>query len=111
MLTIRILKRLLTVLPLNAINPNLTDAAIEEMLIQLLLTERIFRRIFNHPDFARRNIIAREIENVIDKLTAQSFKRDAFFDDLKYFYKALEDVAATIEEYDYKQHFLNSVYE
>jgi len=95
----------------QAINPNLTDAAIEEMLIQHLLTERIFRRIFNHPDFARRNIIAREIENVIDKLTAQSFKRDAFFDELKYFYKALEDVAATIEEYDYKQHFLNTVYE
>ncbi|HID99333.1 MAG TPA: DNA helicase [Thiotrichaceae bacterium] len=95
----------------QAINPNLTDAAIEEMLIQHLLTERIFRRIFNHPDFARRNIIAREIENVIDKLTAHSFKRDAFFDELKYFYKALEDVAATIEEYDYKQHFLNTVYE
>ena len=95
----------------QAINPNLTDAAIEEMLIQHLLTERVFRRIFNHPDFAKRNIIAREIENVIDKLTAQSFNRDAFFDELKYFYKALEDVAATIDEYDYKQHFLNTVYE
>ncbi|WP_216092688.1 type ISP restriction/modification enzyme [Candidatus Marithrix sp. Canyon 246] len=95
----------------QAINPNLTDAAIEEMLIQHLLTERVFRRIFNHPDFAKRNIIAREIENVIDKLTAHSFNRDTFFDDLKYFYKALEDVAATIDEYDYKQHFLNTVYE
>ncbi|HID98699.1 MAG TPA: DNA helicase, partial [Thiotrichaceae bacterium] len=95
----------------QAINPNLALAAIEEMLIQHLLTERIFRRIFNHPDFAKRNIIAREIENVIDKLTAKSFNRDAFFDELKYFYKALEDVAATIDEYSYKQHFLNTVYE
>ncbi|MDM8565732.1 N-6 DNA methylase [Candidatus Halobeggiatoa sp. HSG11] len=95
----------------QAINPNLADAAIEEMLIQHLLTERIFRRIFNHPDFAKRNIIACEIENVIDKLTAKSFNRDAFFDELKYFYKALEDVAATIDEYGYKQHFLNTVYE
>jgi predicted helicase len=95
----------------QAINPNLANAAIEEMLIQHLLTERIFRRIFNHPDFAKRNIIAREIENVIDKLTAKSFNRDAFFDELKYFYKALEDVAATIDEYGYKQHFLNTVYE
>ena len=76
-----------------------------------MLTERIFRRIFNHPDFAKRNIIAREIENVIEKLTAKSFNRDAFFDELKYFYKALEDVAATIDEYSYKQHFLNTVYE
>jgi len=95
----------------QAINPNLADAALEEMLIQHLLTERIFRRIFNHPDFAKRNIIAREIENVIDKLTAQAFNRDAFFEELKYFYKALEDVAATIDEYRYKQHFLNTVYE
>jgi len=95
----------------QAINPNLADAAIEEMLIQHLLTERIFRRIFNHPDFAKRNIIAREIEKVIDKLTAHSFNRDAFFSELKYFYKALEDVAATIDEYGYKQHFLNTVYQ
>jgi len=95
----------------QAINPNLADAALEEMLIQHLLTERIFRRIFNHPDFAKRNIIAREIENVIDKLTAQAFNRDAFFEELKYFYKALEEVAATIDEYRYKQHFLNTVYE
>jgi type I restriction-modification system DNA methylase subunit len=95
----------------QAINPNLADAAIEEMLIQHLLTERIFRRIFNHSDFARRNIIAREIEIVIETLTAKAFNRDAFFDDIKYFYKALEDVAATIDEYSYKQHFLNTVYE
>ncbi len=95
----------------QAINPNLADAAIEEMLIQHLLTERIFRCIFNHPDFAKRNIIAREIENVIDKLTAKSFNRDAFFEELKYFYKALEDVAATIDEYSYKQYFLNTIYE
>ena len=95
----------------HAINPNLSDAAIEEMLIQHLLTERIFRNIFRNPDFSNRNIIARDIENVIQKLTARSFNRDAFFDDLKYFYKALEDVASTIDEYSYKQHFLNSVYE
>ncbi len=95
----------------QAINPNLADSAIEEMLIQHLLTERIFRKLFDHPDFAKRNIIAREIENVIDKLTAKSFNRDAFFADLQYFYKALESVAATISEYSYKQHFLNTIYE
>ena len=95
----------------QAINPNLADAAIEEMLIQHLLTERIFRNLFNHPDFARRNIIAREIEGVIEKLTAKSFNRDAFFAELQYFYQALEAVAATISEYSYKQHFLNTIYE
>jgi predicted helicase len=95
----------------QAINPNLANAAIEEMLIQHLLTERIFRNLFKHPDFGKRNIIARDIEAVIEKLTAKSFNRDAFFAELQYFYQALEVVAATISEYSYKQHFLNTIYE
>ncbi len=95
----------------QAINPNLSDNAIEEMLIQHLLTERIFRKLFSHSEFAKRNIIAREIEVVIEKLTAKSFNRDAFFMELQYFYKALEDVATTINEYSHKQHFLNTIYE
>jgi hypothetical protein len=44
----------------QAINPNLSDDAVETMLIQHLLTERIFRRVFNNPEFTRRNIIAAE---------------------------------------------------
>jgi predicted helicase len=95
----------------QAINDNLSDEAILEMLIQHLLTERIFRHIFKHPAFAKRNIIAREIEMVIEKLATHAFNREAFFDELKSFYDALEDVAATINEYSHKQHFLNTVYE
>ena len=37
-----------------AINPNISDQAVEEMLIQHLLTERIFRRVFDNPDFVGR---------------------------------------------------------
>ncbi len=48
----------------RSINPNVADAAIEEM--QALLMGRLFRTIFNNPDFARRNIIVAEIEKVID---------------------------------------------
>jgi len=95
----------------EAINPNIADAAIEEMLIQHLLTERIFRRIFDNPDFTRRNIIAVEIEKVINALTSKSFSRDHFLGDVDYFYRALESTAATIEDYSEKQHFLNTVYE
>ena len=32
---------------------NFTNAAVEEMLIQHLLTERIFRTVFDNPDFTR----------------------------------------------------------
>ena len=66
----------------TSINPNLSIAAVEEMLIQHLLTERIFRTVFNNRDFTRRNIIAREIENVIDALTSQTFDRNQFLQSL-----------------------------
>src|SRR5205807_9510404 len=49
----------------QSLNPNLRKEAVEEMLVQHLLTERIFRRIFGQPDFMQRNNIAQEIEKVI----------------------------------------------
>ena len=95
----------------DAINPNIADAAVEEMLIQHLLTERIFRRVFDNLDFTRRNVIANEIEQVIDALTSQSFSRGAFFRPLDRFYRAIETTAATITDFAEKQGFLNTVYE
>ena len=95
----------------RSINPNLADAAVEEMLIQHLLTERLFRTIFNNPDFTRRNIIAAEIEKVIDALASQSFSRADFLKKLDRFYLAMEQAAATISDFSQKQQFLNTVYE
>jgi len=95
----------------RSINPNLADAAVEEMLIQHLLTERLFRTIFNNSDFARRNIIAAEIEKVIDALTSQSFSRADFLRKLDRFYVAIELAASTISDFSQKQQFLNTVYE
>ncbi len=95
----------------NTINPNLSEAAVEEMLVQHLLTERIFRTVFSNPDFTRRNVIAHEIEKVIDALTSQSFNRRDFLDSLNRFYVAIERTAATIDDFSQKQHFLNTVYE
>ena len=81
------------------------------MLIQHLLTVRIFRTVFNNPDFTRRNVIANEIETVIDALTSQSFSRLDFLQSLDHFYVAIERTAATISNFSQKQHFLNTVYE
>jgi predicted helicase len=81
------------------------------MLVQHLLTERIFRRIFGTPDFMQRNNIAQEIEKVVATLTSRSFSRDAFLKELDRFYKAIEDAADTIPEFSEKQKFLNTVYE
>ena len=94
-----------------AINPNLSAAAVEEMLIQHLLTERIFRTVFDNPDFTRRNIIAREIENVIEILIQNAFSRDEFLKPLNPFYTAIENAATLCKDFSQKQHFLNTVYE
>ena len=95
----------------QSINPNLSEAAVEEMLIQHLLTERIFRTVFSNPDFTDRNVIAREIETVIKALTEQAFSRDDFLSSLDRFYQAIERAAATINDFSQKQSFLNTVYE
>ena len=94
-----------------SINPNLSKAAVEEMLIQHLLTERIFRTVFNNPDFTRRNIIAREIEKVIEVLIGQTYSRDAFLRELNPFYLAIEQAALLCKDFSQKQQFLNTVYE
>ena len=95
----------------QSINPDLSEAAVEEMLIQHLLTERLFRTVFDNPDFTRRNVIANEIEKVIDALTSHSFSRDGFLRSLDRFYIAIEDTAKTISDFSQKQGFLNTVYE
>ena len=95
----------------TSINPNLSIAAVEEMLIQHLLTERIFRTVFDNPNFTRRNIIAREIETVIDVLTERTLNRSEFLRLLEPFYTAIEQTASTITDFSQKQGFLNTVYE
>ena len=81
------------------------------MLIQHLLTEEIFSTVFDNRDFTRRNIIAREIENVIDALTEHAYNRAEFLRELAPFYSAIQRAAATFIDFSQKQHFLNTVYE
>jgi predicted helicase len=95
----------------NSLNPNLSVAAVDEMLVQHLLTERLLRTIFDNQDFTRRNAIAAEVEKVIDALVSKSFNRHEFLRSLDRFYLAIESAAATIEGFTEKQHFLNTVYE
>lgn len=95
----------------QTLNPNISRAAVDEMLVQHLLTERLIRKIFDNPEFMHRNVIAAEIEKVIDALVSLSFNRDQFLKSLDRFYRAIEDAAHTLEDFSEKQHFLNTVYE
>ena len=95
----------------QSINPDLSDDAIRKMLVQHLLTERIFRKVFNNQEFLQRNVIAAEIEKVIRSITARHFSRDEFLKPLDRFYTAIEKAAESQTGYTEKQHFLNAVYE
>ncbi|MCI0637660.1 MAG: hypothetical protein L0Y72_08415 [Gemmataceae bacterium] len=64
----------------QTLNPNISQSAVDEMLVQHLLTERLIRKIFDNPEFSRRNVIAAEIEKVIEALVSLSFNRDNFFE-------------------------------
>ncbi len=75
----------------QSINPDLTDPAIQKMLVQHLLTERIFRKVFNNNEFLRRNVIAAEIEKVISSITARHFSRDEFLKPLDGFFQCRSD--------------------
>jgi hypothetical protein len=85
-----------------SIDLEISVAEIEEMLVQHLLTERLFRTVFDDPDFTRRNVIAAQIEQVISALTSRSFNRSSFLKSLDYFYIAIEAAAQTIDDFAQK---------
>ncbi|BCL82183.1 TIR domain-containing protein [Ktedonobacteria bacterium brp13] len=95
----------------TSLDPKISDNTIKEMLVQHLLTERLFRTIFGNADFVNRNVIAAEIERVIQALTSRSFDRQEFLKSLDRFYVAIESAAKGIESWSERQHFLNTVYE
>ena len=95
----------------QAINPNISEEAVEKMLIQHLLTERLFSRVFQNEDFVRRNVIAAELERVVDALTSKSFSRRSFLASLDHFYRAIERAAEAASTWEEKQRFMQTVYE
>ena len=95
----------------TALNPNIRVEAVDEMLVQHLLTERLFRTIFNNPEFVKRNAIAAEVERVIEALVSHSFDRTEYLKSLDRFYRAIEGAARLLPDFSEKQHFLNTVYE
>jgi predicted helicase len=95
----------------TSLNPNISQAAVDEMLIQHILTERLIREIFDNPEFVRRNVIAAEVEKVMLAMTSHSFDRTTYLRDLDRFYVAIEHAARTMTDWSDKQYFLNTVYE
>ena len=95
----------------GALNPELTEDKVDEMLIQHLLTERLMRNLFQNPEFTQRNVIAAQVQGVIEALASGSFSTAEFLRRLDPYYSAIERAGANLSHFTEKQDFLNSVYE
>ena len=94
-----------------SLNPELSDNQADEMLIQHLLTERLMRNLFQNPEFTQRNVIAAQVQGVIEALASSSFSTQEFLRRLDPYYRAIEREGANLSHFTEKQDFLNSVYE
>jgi predicted helicase len=94
----------------DAINPNLTDADVREMLIQHILTEEIFSKVFGEDDFHRQNNIAKALYALEATFFTGDLKKRTLRG-LDAYYSAIRSAAAEISSHQQKQTFLKVIYE
>ena len=94
----------------EAINPSLTDADVREMLIQHILTEEIFSKVFDDSDFHQHNNVARELYALEGAFFTGALKRQTL-KGLESYYAAIRSAAAQIGSHSEKQTFLKVIYE
>ena len=94
----------------EAINPALTDADVREMLIQHILTEEIFAKVFDDSEFHQHNNVARELYALEGAFFTGALKRQTLRG-LDTYYAAIRAAAAQIASHNEKQTFLKVIYE
>jgi Type ISP restriction-modification enzyme, coupler domain len=94
----------------NTIHPSVNEEDVREMLIQHVLTEDIFSKVFDQDEFHRNNNVARELY----KLEATFFTGDVKWktlNQLSSYYAAIHSAAAAIRSHHEKQTFLKTIYQ
>jgi len=94
----------------EVINPNLTEADVREMLIQHILTEEIFAKVFDDSEFHQHNNVARELYALEGEFFTGSLKKQTL-KGLETYYAAIRAAAAQISSHSEKQTFLKVIYE
>lgn len=94
----------------DVINPVLTYQDVHEMLIQHILTEEIFSKVFNDSDFHRKNNVAKELYALEDNFFNGNLKKQTL-KGLETYYSAINSAAAQISSHSEKQTFLKVIYE
>ena len=88
----------------------MSAADVREMLLQHILTEDIFLRVFAEDQFHRENDIARRLNALEQTFFTGGVRRQAI-DRLRTYYGAIGRAADEIADYAEKQGFLKAVYE
>jgi predicted helicase len=93
----------------KAINPKIEMADVREMIIQHVLTEDIFMRVFDEAEFHRENVIARKLAEVAGTFYTGETKRNIHAKIAPY-YEAINARASQISDHHEKQKFLKALY-
>jgi predicted helicase len=94
----------------ETINPNVTAADVREMLIQHILTEDIFSKVFGEDDFHHQNNVAKELYALEETFFTGDLKKRTLRG-LDPYYAAIRSAAAQISSHHEKQTFLKVIYE
>jgi predicted helicase len=94
----------------TSINPSVTSDDVREMLIQHILTEDIFARVFGNDDFHRENNVAKALHTLDAGFWKGDIKRQTLAA-LEPYYAAIRSTAALISSHSEKQGFLKALYE
>ena len=94
----------------TSINPSVTADDVREMLIQHILTEDIFARVFGNDDFHRENNVAQALHKLDAGFWKGDVKRQTLAA-LEPYYAAIRSAAARISSHSEKQGFLKAIYE
>ena len=94
----------------RSIGPAVSEADVREMLLQHILTQDIFLRIFGEDQFHRENNIARQLAALEQTFFTGDVRRQAV-ERLRVYYGAIGRAADEIAEYAEKQKFLKAIYE
>ena len=94
----------------QSISPAVSEADVREMLLQHILTQDIFLRVFAEDQFHRENNVARQLSALERTFFTGDVRRQAI-DRLRAYYGAIGRAADEIAEYAEKQRFLKAIYE
>lgn len=93
----------------ETINPTIGEADVREMLIQHILTEEIFTKVFD-SEFHRENNVAKELYALEGTFFTGAVKRN-LLKQLEPYYAAIRSAAALVTSHHEKQAFLKEIYE